>query len=409
MKILAIRGKNLASLEGKFELDFTTEPLKSAGIFAITGNTGSGKSTLLDALCLALFDNTPRMSLASENNVSIPDVKGKTIKQKDCRTLLRRGTGEGYAEVDFMSSGGEVFRSTWLVRRAGGRADGSLQNTEIRLKNLSSGNELQGRKMELLAQIVELIGLTFDQFTRAVLLAQGDFATFLKAKQPEKAELLEKLTGTDIYSRISILIYEKTRNAEQEYQALKDRIQDIELLTDEQIESFHTEKKQIEQQTALLKAELNFLASQIKWIDDRDALHKNAAQAAKSLADMQNRIAEAKPRYDYIARIESVQDIRDTFNEWQHSKKQWEGNRATLKQKANELQDNEKALLQASHTHISLETEMEKLDREIREAEPEIIKARALDVQITGAKDNVKDADIETKTAQSSKKRIEQT
>lgn len=100
MKILAIRGKNLASLAGEFEVDFTVEPLKNAGIFAITGSTGSGKSTLLDALCLALFDSTPRMTKARESKVELADVRNKTIAQSDSRSVLRRGTAEGYAEVD---------------------------------------------------------------------------------------------------------------------------------------------------------------------------------------------------------------------------------------------------------------------------------------------------------------------
>lgn len=99
MKILAIRGKNLASLAGEFEVDFTVEPLKNAGIFAITGSTGSGKSTLLDALCLALFDSTPRMTKARESKVELADVRNKTIAQSDSRSVLRRGTAEGYAEV----------------------------------------------------------------------------------------------------------------------------------------------------------------------------------------------------------------------------------------------------------------------------------------------------------------------
>ena len=103
MKILAIRGKNLASLAGEFEVDFTVEPLKNAGIFAITGSTGSGKSTLLDALCLALFDSTPRMTKARESKVELADVRNKTIAQSDSRSVLRRGTAEGYAEVDFIA------------------------------------------------------------------------------------------------------------------------------------------------------------------------------------------------------------------------------------------------------------------------------------------------------------------
>jgi exonuclease SbcC len=407
MKILAVRGKNLASLEGEFEIDFTAEPLISAGIFAITGNTGSGKTTLLDAICLALFDNTPRMSRAVENNIAILDVEDKTINQKDSRTLLRRGTGEGYAEVDFFSTAGERFRATWSVKRARGRVDGTLQNTDIRLLNLSSGNEVPGRKTELLAQIVELIGLTFEQFTRTVLLPQGDFAAFLKAKQSEKAELLEKLTGTGIYSRISVLIYEKTKNAEQEYLAIKERIKDIELLTDEQIKTYNAEKKQTEELSAQLKAQLRMIEAKIKWWDDRDILLQNCMEAEQALSDIQNRIDKAQPRYDYIVRMDSVQDIRDSFNEFQFSKKRKDENQVLLKQKTDEFEKNAQALAQVDNDYILLLKEQEKLDKEIAGIEPEIIQARELDVQITGAEANAGEADKEYKTAQSTKQRIE--
>ena len=229
MKILSIRGKNLASLEGVFEIDFTIEPLKSAGIFAITGTTGSGKSTLLDAICLALFDNTPRISKAGDN-ADIADVKDKFIKQKDSRNILRRGTTDGYAEVDFIALNGDIIRSKWSVRRSRDKADGLLQTSEIRVTNISTGNEVKGRKTELLQKISELIGLSFDQFTRAVLLAQGDFATFLKANQKEKAELLEKLTGTDIYSKISIKIFEKKKEANNILLNLEEKVKDIEII-----------------------------------------------------------------------------------------------------------------------------------------------------------------------------------
>jgi exonuclease SbcC len=407
MKILAIRGKNLASLEGEFEIDFTAEPLMSAGIFAITGTTGAGKSTLLDALSLALYDNTPRMSRATENNVALADVGDKTINQKDCRTLLRRGTSEGYAEVDFLSVAGETYRATWSVKRARGRVDGSLQNTEIRLLNLSTGKEEQGRKTELLARMAELTGLTFEQFTRTVLLPQGDFATFLKAKQSEKAELLEKLTGTDVYSRISVAIYEKTKKAEQEYLALNERIKDVELLTDEQIDACNTEKKQAEERSALLKAELARLGAEIKWMDDRDSLHRNCIRAKQELADIHARIAEAQPRYAYIARIDSVQDIRDTFNEFQIAEKQGSESQTRLKQKTQALDDNAKTLAQADDAHLLLLKKQEDIDREAAEAEPHIIRARELDVLIAGAKANAEEAGKEYQTAQAAKERLE--
>ena len=79
MKILAIRGRNLASLEGDFDVDFTAEPLLSAGIFAISGPTGAGKSTILDAMCLALFARTPRTDQAKENNVRLRDVNEEVL------------------------------------------------------------------------------------------------------------------------------------------------------------------------------------------------------------------------------------------------------------------------------------------------------------------------------------------
>lgn len=104
MRVQAIRGRNLASLEGEFSIDFTEEPLASAGIFAISGPTGAGKSTLLDAMCLALFSRTPRTELAKENNVRLRDVQEDVLPQSDPRFLLRRGTASGYAEVDFVAA-----------------------------------------------------------------------------------------------------------------------------------------------------------------------------------------------------------------------------------------------------------------------------------------------------------------
>ena len=188
MRILAIRGRNLASLSNGFEVDFTAEPLASAGLFAITGPTGAGKSTLLDALCLALYERTPRLSRANSRSESVPDVGEHAIGSSDPRNLLRRGAGEGWAEVDFVGSDGQGYRSRWTVRRARGKQDGKLQASEISLSRLADGQLLgDHRKTETLRQIEAVIGLNFEQFTRAVLLAQNDFATFLKAGDDERA------------------------------------------------------------------------------------------------------------------------------------------------------------------------------------------------------------------------------
>ena len=242
MKILAIRLKNLTSIEGMVEVDFTAEPLHSAGIFAISGPTGAGKSTLLDALCLALYDKSPRFATSVES-VNLADVGDNQINQSDVRNLLCRGTSDGYAEVDFLGIDGRRYRSRWSVRRTRNKISGSLQPQTLEVKELDTEKEFQGTKKELLIQLVELVGLTYEQFTRTVLLAQNDFATFLKSKGAAKAELLEKLTGTGVYSRISQEVYARNKAAQEEVTLIQNRMNVIELMPEEELLALQKEKE----------------------------------------------------------------------------------------------------------------------------------------------------------------------
>ncbi|MDR2979825.1 MAG: AAA family ATPase [Bacteroidales bacterium] len=387
MKILAIRGKNLASLEGFFKIDFEQEPLKSAGIFAITGSTGAGKSTLLDALSLALYDQTPRMNTTAES-VSIIDVKDKTINHKDSRNVLRRGTGEGFAEVDFLSLEGKPYRSLWRVKRANSKIDGSLQKTEMIVTDLTSGNELQGTKTELLTQIIALTGLTFEQFSRAVLLAQGDFASFLKAKSNEKAELLEKLTGTDIYSRISIAIYEKAKQAKMELELLEEKIKGIELLSEEEEKTLHTEMSEIVQQLNLYKKEVEIIDNKLKWYKEARLLCR-AEQEAQILRDkVIQLLEEAKPRREWLFRMDQVQEIRDQYLQWKQGEKQIQSHKEELIKKKTEQKETEKLLIDLTMKWEALTKEITEIDQRFSVAEPEIIKARALDITIKHTLEN---------------------
>ena len=242
MKILAIRLKNLTSIEGTVEVDFTAEPLHSAGIFAISGPTGAGKSTLLDALCLALYDKAPRFATSVES-VNLADVGDNQINQSDVRNLLRRGTSDGYAEVDFLGIDGRRYRSRWSVRRTRNKISGSLQPQTMEVKELDTEKECRGTEKELLLQLVELVGLTYEQFTRTVLLAQNDFATFLKSKGAAKAELLEKLTGTGVYSRISQEVYARNKAAQEEVTLIQNRMNVIELMPEEELLALQKEKE----------------------------------------------------------------------------------------------------------------------------------------------------------------------
>ena len=291
MKIEAIRGCNIASLEGDFCLDFNAEPLASAGIFAISGPTGSGKSTLLDTMCLALFGRTPRTEQAKENNVKVKDIRDDMLAQSDPRFLLRRGTASGYAEVDFLALNGQHYRARWSVRRAREKEDGTLQGVTISLINLDSGTPEQGKNKELQQRIVQLIGLTFEQFTRSVLLAQNDFSTFLKAEQSDKAALLEKLTGTDIYSQISRLIYTKCSEAKADFDAVQAKIQGIELLSKEELEEWKTKQKALAQKLSALEKEKKERQLRQEAVKNRQA---QSEQIKKQQVEVQETLENAR-------------------------------------------------------------------------------------------------------------------
>jgi len=234
MRILAVRGRNLASLAGDFEVRLDDGPLKTAGVFAITGPTGSGKSTLLDAMCLALFDTTPRLIAAAGAKIGREDEPEDTrIGANDVRNLLRKGTGEGYVEVEFVGVDGRTYRARWEVRRAHLNPSRRLQKTGMTLVAVESGEPMGGTKTEVLQGIEARLGLSFEQFRRSVLLAQGDFAAFLDAKDSERGSLLERITGTEIYTEISKKGFERAREEKQELKSLADRQEAIDLLTDE--------------------------------------------------------------------------------------------------------------------------------------------------------------------------------
>lgn len=323
MKILAIRLKNLTSIEGTVEVDFTSEPLRSAGIFAISGPTGAGKSTLLDALCLALYDKAPRFA-SSVENISLADVGDNQINQADVRNLLRRGTSDGYAEVDFLGIDGHRYRSRWSVRRTRNKVSGSLQAQVMQVSDLDTEKEFQGTKRELLNQLTELVGLNYEQFTRTVLLAQNDFATFLKSKGAAKAELLEKLTGTAVYSRISQEIYSRSKTLQAEVDLIRGKMNAIELMSEEDFLALQKEKEEWMQQREAGGRRLTVLNEQ--WQVVRSLQAQEELLACKQQEEQQE-----KERSGQLA-----QQLASQEEGWTHFKQQCEAIQPDL-QKARAL------------------------------------------------------------------------
>ena len=314
MRILAIRGKNLASLAGEFALCFQEKPLDRAGLFTICGPTGAGKSTLLDALCLALYDQTPRLYHATGRNVNLPDVGADTLTPQDSRNLLRRGAGDGFAEVDFIGNDGHGYRARWSVRRARGKANGRLQSTEMLLHRLDDQGQpierIGGVKTEVGNAIRERIGLDFAQFTRAVLLAQNEFAAFLKAKDDERAELLETLTGLDIYTSLSIRAFERAKTEQQALEELQRQCAGQQPLDEDARTTLEQALRDARATVSALLQRKAELESQQRWHQRWQELQQQEQQAMAGERAAHARYEAAAPQRQYLDQVEAVQDAR---------------------------------------------------------------------------------------------------
>ncbi|MBJ9977730.1 AAA family ATPase [Pseudomonas sp. S75] len=315
MKILAIRLKNLASLAGPVDIDFTAEPLASAGLFAITGPTGAGKSTLLDALCLALFGTVPRLD-PIRREAKVPDADGE-IPTSDPRNLLRRGTGNGFAEVDFLGIDGRRYRARWEANRARDRADGKLQPSRQSLYDLDAEQLLTGAKQEYKPLIEARLGLNFEQFTRAVMLAQSEFGAFLKADDRDRSELLEKLTNTAIYTHLGQRAFSRTREASEALRALTDQASHLLPMADDARAALDLELEQAQQRFKAEQLRERELQRQGAWLADRERLQAQHREVAQALATAEQTSEQLGAQRLDLQRLERLAPQRHAFHRLQ--------------------------------------------------------------------------------------------
>ncbi|EPF65831.1 AAA family ATPase [Pseudomonas syringae] len=311
MKILAIRLKNLASLAGPFEIDFTAEPLASAGLFAITGPTGAGKSTLLDALCLALFGAIPRLSNIGQSKV--PDIDGD-ITTSDPRTLLRRGTGSGYAEVDFIGIDQRRYRARWETNRARDNATKKLQASRQTLTDLDSEQILSNQSKREFEQLIEnRLGLNFEQFTRAVMLAQSEFSAFLKADDKDRSELLEKLTNTAIYSQLGRRAYSKSKEAEDALKTLTAQASNIIPLAPELLAELEQRLSDAQQQLKAHQTQQRQLEIKQQWLTELHRLRDEQLAAQEALNSAQQAWDDHSGARQTLGQLERLGPQRHRF------------------------------------------------------------------------------------------------
>ncbi len=384
MRILAIRGTNLASLP-EFTIDFTADPLNRSGLFAITGKTGAGKSTILDALCLALFDKTPRLAGGGAMVGRVGENADSRVNSGDVRSIVRQGTASSSAEVDFVGHDGRSYRATWQVRRARSRSDGKFQPQTVSLFDLETSQPLGGTKMETLALIQEKINLTYEQFRRSVLLAQGEFAAFLRADSKERAELLEKITGTGIYARLSVAAFARKRSEEHALEQLTLQLGSIIFMSEEERTAALVTMDELEKSLVESKNQLSRLNLNESWYTRHDQLNENIATAQLALGTAQetnNALQSVRERLKLIEDVERFRPLVATVNQTSEHLRTAIARRDELLAEATAAQTAlELKRVAVNESAKSVETATKQLE----EAKPSIGKARELDLRLIDA------------------------
>lgn len=334
MKILSIRLKNLASLAGEHFIDFESEPLAHAGLIAIIGKTGAGKSTILDAMCLALFNQIPRLK---GSDGKLIDVDGSELLTNSPLTVLRRGTGHGFAELCFVAQDQKHYLARWEIKRARENASGKLQSVQRSLKCLTDGVVVADKTKAVETHIQQITQLSFEQFTRAVLLAQSEVTAFLKARDNERGELLEYLTNSSIFAKIGQLAFEKTKEVRLQREKLESVLGHIEIRSDEEIAELQQRFQQLQQHVQQFDNEKNQFRQQQQWFEQRDKINKDIA-LKKQDYDLQLKAQEniAKDRY-LLSQLETFAEIRPIVFQQQQLQKTLQQLAPQIHQKHNEF------------------------------------------------------------------------
>ena len=302
MKIHKLRFKNINSLRGEFLIDFDRPVFTGSGLFAITGPTGAGKTTLLDAITLALYSYTARMQNVTDTTV------------ENDRAIMTRGTKDAFSEITF-SVNGTTYLSQWSVRQT---RTGSIDDIKLKISR-KEGDEFKALTDKISASkaaIVEIIGLTKEQFSQGIVLSQGKFDEFLKADKNDRYKLLEIITGTSLFRQIGIAAFQRLRDIQQQIKQANAVLDTVSLLAPEEIEQYHSKLEELyAAKSALLirQSALNRLSDVKNRIEE---LNKSLKELDHQLAELSLKKVQMKPQADLLQRYNRALPHSEQWREW---------------------------------------------------------------------------------------------
>ena len=376
MKILQVRFKNLNSLVGEWVIDLTHPAYTSDGIFAITGPTGAGKTTILDAICLALYGRTPRLNKVTKSG----------------NEIMSRQTGECFAEATFETQSGR-YRCYWSQHRARKKSDGDLQPPKHEIANADSGEIFESKLRGVADQIESTTGMDFDRFTRSMLLAQGGFAAFLQAAPDDRAPILEQITGTEIYSQISIRVHEIQREEREKLNLLQAETAGIEILEPEQEKETQKLLETRQKEEVGLATKSAETAKAIVWLNTIDDLQNEIVSLADETSKLQNDIEEFKPDREKLDRALKAASLDGAYATITASRRQQADDKDALKTENEALPGLESSAKEQAEVLNSAEQKTLQAKEDLKAAAPTLQKVRSLDQKLADQKESAEEAE----------------
>lgn len=375
MRILQVRFRNLNSLVGEWEIDLTHPAFASNGIFAITGPTGAGKTTILDAICLALYGRTPRLTKVTKSG----------------NDIMSRQTGDCFAEVTFETQSGR-YRCHWSQRRARKKPDGELQAPKHEIADADSGEIFEAKIRGVADQIEAATGMDFDRFTRSMLLAQGGFAAFLQAAPDERAPILEQITGTEIYSQISVRVHERRSKECKKIDALQAELAGMQLLTPGNEQQLGISLEHKIQQDGEINQQIAQKNQAITWIECITRLEEELKQIDQQKEDLQNRMEAFAPEQERLRLAYQALELTGNYSALMVIRREQEAERRTLGEFQEALPDRENAANVAEGVMKAAFEQLGIKKSEQQKALPVIRKIRELDLKIAEKDTSIKAA-----------------
>lgn len=365
MRLIELRLKNLNSLKGEWHIDFSDPAFLNEGIFAITGQTGAGKTTILDAICLALYSQTPRLG----------DITGSTNE------IMTQGTGECSAEV-IIEIDSKRYQCYWYQHRAHKKAKGNLLPIKHEISEVKTGKILEEKKSKTSAYIQDLIGMDFNQFTRSIMLAQGSFAAFLKSDIGDRAAILEKITGTAIYAKISLNVHEKKRFEEDILGKLQVGVNSLSLLSIEDEKLLKADLESFNQQQNTQRQTFKTLSEQLQWLDSIQQLQQNLSTYQTDFTAAQQAQQTFIPEAQRLEVANKALEIDSQFRELNYSRDTVKRLNLDQQDLLNKIPTQQEVLAQAS-THLgNINNIAKQATDNLQTTLPVIAKTRALDADI---------------------------